>query len=61
MPDYLELEKPLTPQAIRLFTRNGISIMPMFRKTEVTDSDLEAVVAYLTRRRATEGTAPPQK
>jgi mono/diheme cytochrome c family protein len=42
----------LTPQSIRVFTRNGVSIMPMFRKTEVSDADLDAIIAYLTRRRA---------
>jgi hypothetical protein len=26
--------------------------MPRFRKTEVTDGDLDAIVAYLTRRPA---------
>jgi mono/diheme cytochrome c family protein len=54
----------LTPQSIRFFTRNGVSIMPMFRKTEVSDSDLEAIVAYLTRRRpaaAGEVPAPVRK
>jgi hypothetical protein len=29
--------------------RNGITIMPFFRKTEVSDSDLDALIAYLTR------------
>ena len=51
--------KPLTPQSVRFFTRNGVSIMPMFRKTEVSDGDLDAVAAYLTRRRAAAaGTLP---
>lgn len=36
------------PEAlIRLTVRNGMSFMPFFRKTEVTDSDLDALVAYL--------------
>ena len=51
LPALLEERTDLTPQAICLFTRNGISIMPMFRKTEVSDAELDAIVAYLTRRR----------
>jgi len=33
---------------IRLAVRNGVSYMPFFRKTEVTDHELDALVAYLT-------------
>jgi hypothetical protein len=28
--------------------RNGISVMPFFRKTEVSDADLEALARYVT-------------
>jgi hypothetical protein len=42
----------LTPASIRFFVRNGVSIMPFFRKTEVSDADLEALIAYLTRTRS---------
>jgi len=31
--------------------RRGVSIMPFFRKTEVSDADLAAITAYLTRPR----------
>jgi mono/diheme cytochrome c family protein len=51
----------LTSQSIRFFTRNGVSIMPMFRKTEVSDSDLDAIVAYLTRRRPAAASTPARK
>lgn len=51
-PGLLADRTDLSPAAIRLFVRNGISIMPMFRKTEVSDADLDAIAAYLTRRRA---------
>ena len=55
-PALLEERTDLTPQSIRLYVRNGVSVMPMFRKTEVSDADLEAIVAYLTRNRpATSG------
>jgi hypothetical protein len=29
--------------------RNGISIMPIFRKTEISDVDLDLIADYLTR------------
>jgi (+)-pinoresinol hydroxylase len=51
-PGVVEDRTDLTPQAIRFFVRSGISIMPFFRKTEVSDEDLDAMVAYLTRPRA---------
>ena len=40
----------LTPDLTRFFVRNGLSIMPPFRKTEITDADLEALAAYLAPR-----------
>jgi cytochrome c5 len=39
----------LAPATIRVAVRVGIGSMPPLRKTEVTDSDLDAVIAYLTR------------
>lgn len=63
-PALLADRTDLTPQAVQFFVRNGISIMPMFRKTEVSDADLDAISAYLTRRRTQpDGTAaaPPPK
>ena len=30
--------------------RKGVDIMPRFRKTEITDADLAAIVAYLVRK-----------
>jgi mono/diheme cytochrome c family protein len=29
--------------------RNGVSFMPSFRKTEISDADLALVAAYLAR------------
>ena len=51
-PGLLEERTDLSPQGIRFAVRKGISIMPFFRKTEVSDLNLEAIVAYLTRQRA---------
>jgi mono/diheme cytochrome c family protein len=50
-PALLEERTDLTPQAVRFFVRTGISIMPFFRKTEVSDADLDAIAEYLTRPR----------
>ena len=50
-PGLLDERTDLTPQGVRFAVRKGISIMPFFRKTELTDADLDAVVLYLTRSR----------
>ncbi len=50
-PALLEERTDLSPQTIGFAVRKGISIMPFFRKTEVTDADLDAIVRYLTRQR----------
>ena len=51
IPAALAERTDLTPAGVRFFVRNGVSIMPFFRKTEVSDSDLEALIAYLARPR----------
>jgi mono/diheme cytochrome c family protein len=52
LPGVLEDRTDLTPQAIRFNVRRGTSIMPFFRKTEISESDLDAIALYLTRRAA---------
>jgi hypothetical protein len=37
--------------AVALFVRRGVATMPFYRKTEVSDADLAALAAYLTRKR----------
>lgn len=49
VPPLLEERTDLTPDLIEYFVRHGVSIMPIFRKTEVGDEDLTALSAYLTR------------
>jgi (+)-pinoresinol hydroxylase len=49
LPSALEDRTDLTPAAIRFVVRRGISIMPFFRPTEVSEADLAALAAYLTR------------
>ena len=35
------------PELTRAFVRTGVSVMPPFRKTEISDADLAALAAYL--------------
>ena len=46
-PAALEERTDLAPEVTKVFVRSGISIMAPFRKTEITDADLEALAAYL--------------
>jgi (+)-pinoresinol hydroxylase len=48
-PAALSDRTDLTPELVKTLVRTGISIMPFFRKTEISDADLEAIAAYLTR------------
>jgi mono/diheme cytochrome c family protein len=51
LPAMLEERRDLSPELIRAVVRNGLTVMPHFRKTEVSDTQLDAIVAYLTRPR----------
>ncbi len=51
LPALLEQRTDLTEVYIKYIVRHGISVMPPFRKTEVSDEDLDAIAAYLTRKR----------
>jgi mono/diheme cytochrome c family protein len=48
-PAVLEQRKDLSPDIIKYFVRQGVSIMPSFRKTEITDAELNALADYLAR------------
>lgn len=48
MPAVLEDRDNLTPEFVAVFVRNGISVMPFFRKTEINDGELAAIGAYLS-------------
>ena len=58
VPAPLEDRTDLTAATVRFFVRRGVSIMPFFRKTEVSNADLDAIAAYLTRPRAAPSSAP---
>lgn len=47
LPAVLTQRSDLTAELISFYVRNGISVMPFFRKTEVSDADLEALAAYV--------------
>ena len=52
-PGALEQRTDLDPALVRTVVRHGDRFMPFFRKTEISDADLDALAAYLApgRRR----------
>jgi mono/diheme cytochrome c family protein len=51
LPAVLEERTDLTSAQIKTVVRHGLYGMPITRKTEISDAELEDVVAYLTRNR----------
>jgi mono/diheme cytochrome c family protein len=51
IPAALEERTDLVAEYVRTVVRNGYISMPFFRPTELSDEDLEALLAYLTRER----------
>jgi (+)-pinoresinol hydroxylase len=47
LPALLERRTDLTPELIRTFVRRGTWSMPPFRKTEISDAEIDAVSAYI--------------
>ncbi len=52
LPAVLEERSDLTGDFIETVVRGGLFGMPITRKTEVSDSELEDIIAYLTRGEA---------
>jgi mono/diheme cytochrome c family protein len=52
LPAELERRTDLSREYITAVVRTGLGSMPFFRPTELSDEDLEALVAYLTRDRS---------
>lgn len=48
-PALLEQRTDLPAALVKVFVRNGVSIMAPFRKTEISDAELEDLAAYLAR------------
>ncbi len=51
VPAVLDQRVDLTPALIKTVVRHGLFGMPITRKTEVSDVDLDNVVVYLTRNK----------
>jgi mono/diheme cytochrome c family protein len=49
IPAVLTERSNLTAQSVKFFVRQGVSVMPPFRKTEITDVDLDALAMFLSR------------
>ncbi|MFY9812142.1 c-type cytochrome [Aquabacterium sp.] len=49
IPAALEERGNLPPELVRYVVRNGVMIMPPFRKTEITDPELDALAHYLNQ------------
>jgi (+)-pinoresinol hydroxylase len=45
----LENRTDLSADGIRAIVRSGVGSMPPLRKTELSDADVDAIAAYLTR------------
>ena len=48
----------LVPAFVKTIVRQGVSFMPQFRKTEISDADLDALAAYLARNNPASTPAP---
>jgi mono/diheme cytochrome c family protein len=59
VPPVLDERTDLTPEFVAVFVRRGISTMPFFRRTEISDAELAALGAYLARPRNTPAAAAP--
>lgn len=47
IPGALEDRKDLTPVMVKTLVRQGVLLMPPFRKTEISDAQLDALAGYL--------------
>jgi len=50
-PAPLQERTDLSTVLVRQFVRHGVSVMPFFRKTEISDAELEALGAYLSKQK----------
>jgi (+)-pinoresinol hydroxylase len=49
----LEKRTDLVPDFVKSVVRNGLGSMPAYRRTELTDTEVDAIIAYLTRANST--------
>jgi mono/diheme cytochrome c family protein len=50
-PGALIERRDLTPPIVKQFVRKGVSVMPFFRKTEISDAELDALSAFLAKQK----------
>ena len=50
LPAMLEERRDLAPEYVSVAVRHGVSFMPSFRKTEISDDDLALIAGYLAKR-----------
>jgi (+)-pinoresinol hydroxylase len=48
----LEKRTDLVAPFVKSVVRNGLGSMPAYRRTELTDADVDAIAAYLTREQS---------
>ena len=58
-PALLEQRKDLTPELIRTYVRKGTFSMPPFRKTEISDAQVDEISAYLAASAKNTRPSPP--
>lgn len=51
IPAALKEREDLTPELVKTFVRQGVLSMAPFRKTEITDAQLEDLAAYLSKKK----------
>jgi mono/diheme cytochrome c family protein len=51
VPALLTERTDLSTELVKFYVRNGFSIMPHFRKTQISDAQLEALVEYLASKK----------
>jgi mono/diheme cytochrome c family protein len=51
LPAALEDRTDLSPRMTAVFVRQGVALMPQFRKTEISDADLNALENYLAKKK----------
>jgi mono/diheme cytochrome c family protein len=49
VPAVLLERNDLSAEAVKVFVRQGVLMMAPFRKTEITDAELDALAAYVAR------------
>jgi (+)-pinoresinol hydroxylase len=51
LPELLHKRNDLSVEYVVLTVRHGVNVMPAARKTEISDTELNAIAEYLARKR----------